>query len=108
MINVKEGYPHKLSNKEIHKEIEKARKYANGGGYKSELIAAANSIIQTGQNELTNRFTKRYTGIITVLTILSLFSAGYAIYQNYQDTQLEKRWLEKEIDKLESIENLLQ
>lgn len=103
MLNVKKGYPESLSDKEIKEEIEKNKIFANDGGYKPEIIIAANLIIQSGQTELNNRISKRYSCITLVLTILTVISAVISIYFGFYSNKSDSDWKKEEIELLKDI-----
>ena len=104
LVNVKDGYPEKLSDKEIREEINKMRQYANGGGWKWEMIIAANSMIQSGQGELNDRFTKKTFYTMLILTSFSLLFAATAIIFSFRTDKTDLEWKDNEIKLLNKIE----
>lgn len=102
--NVKEGYPGKLSSKEIQEEMVQLSRYANGGGYRADLIVAANSMIQSGQAELNDRFSRKAFWITLILTVLTIIAAGISIYFGFKTDRSDSEWRNTEIELLQSIE----
>lgn len=104
-LNVKEGFPNKLSNAEIITEMENLRILARGGGWRPDLIMAANAIIQTGDAELNNRFSQKAYRITLVLTIISVIAAIISIWFAIKSNSTDREWKEREIQLLEQIQS---
>lgn len=103
MPNAKEGYPDKLSSKEIKEEINSLRRFANGGGYKPEYIIAANAMIQSGLTELNDRFGRKTFWMMFILTILSVIAALVSIYYSLRTDKSDLEWRNSEIILLQNI-----
>jgi hypothetical protein len=104
-VTVKDGYPNKLTNQEIIEEMDKLRLYANGGGWRWDMIASANLMIQTGNTELNERFSRKNFYIMLWLTILSLIAAIGSIWFAIQTDRTDTEWRNSEIEILNKIEN---
>lgn len=104
-LNVKEGYPDKLTNEEIREEIEGLKKYANGGGWKYEITIAANTMIQSGLSTINDRFRKWYSKVLLTLTIISIITAIVSVYFAFIDKNTDQEWQEEQIRQLKAIES---
>ena len=105
MPPLKKGYPYDIGPEEIKEEIKKLLPIALSTQTMHQFITAANALIQLGNTELNNRFSKKSFYMMLGLTVLSVLGGFLSIWYAIRTDKNDTAWRMQETQILQQIES---
>ncbi|HHX8301705.1 TPA: hypothetical protein ACVOZB_004597 [Vibrio diabolicus] len=104
---ISEGYPHRLTNREIEQHIREYSEEIVKFRGRNEFTSAYVPLIQLGQAELQNRQNKKVVRLTLFISILSLVVSLAALFVSYSSMDSSNNWEQSQIQLLQELKGTM-